>query len=94
MGKFVAPGAVRLLARWFPGTDESPVALHYPNAFFTGACLRAGELPLWNPHQGCGLPALGCGNAYPFSPFLAPFYLHPTPWVYSFGLLAGCSARP
>lgn len=83
------PSAARLMVVRFPGTDESPVALHYPSAFFTGACLRSGRLPLWNPHVGCGLPALGCGQSYPFSPFLAPFYLHPTLWVYSLGLVLG-----
>lgn len=70
--------------------DASPVLLHYPNATLAGRALRRGHLPTWNPCQGCGTPALGSGQVYPFSPFLWLFYLFPNPWIYTFGLLLGC----
>lgn len=70
--------------------DASPILLHYPNAALTGDALRSGHLPTWNPYQGCGTPALGSGQAYPFSPFLWPFYLFPNPWAYTLGLILGC----
>ena len=69
--------------------DNSPTVIHYPNAVFASQSLRSGELPTWNPYAGCGAPALGGGQIYPFSPFFWPFYAHPTPWVFTLGLLLG-----
>jgi hypothetical protein len=83
-------GAPPSIHRTFPCKDNSPVFIHYPNAAFTGACLREGRLPLWNPYLGCGAPGLGGGQVYPFSPFLWPFYLHSGPRAYTLGLLLGC----
>ncbi|MEW6758547.1 MAG: YfhO family protein [Acidobacteriota bacterium] len=83
-------GAPPSIHRVFPNKDNSPVFIHYPNAAFTGACLREGSLPLWNPFVGCGTPGLGGGQVYPFSPFLWPFYLHPGPRTFTLGLLLGC----
>ncbi len=82
-------GAPPSIYRKFPGGDNSPIMIHYPNAAFAGWCLQQGQLPLWNPYVGCGTPALGSGQTYPFSPFLWPFYVKPTPWVYSLGLILG-----
>jgi hypothetical protein len=82
-------GAPPSIYRRFPGNDYSPIFIHYPNAAFVGSCLRSGEFPTWNPYVGCGTPAMGSGQVYPFSPFLWPFYAAPSPWVYSLGLVLG-----
>jgi hypothetical protein len=81
-------GLVPRTAGRFP-RDNSPTVLHYPNAALASECLRSGRLPLWNPYQACGAPALGGGQVYPFSPFLWPFYVHPTPRAFTLGLLIG-----
>jgi hypothetical protein len=81
------PAVVKL---GLPRSDDSPIFIHYPNACFAGECVRRGELPLWDPYTGCGAPALGGGQTYPFSPFQWPFFLVPTPWVYTLGLFLGC----
>ncbi len=73
----------------FPGHDNSPILIHYPNAALTGQYVREGELPTWNPYVGTGQPAMGNGQVYPFSPFLWPFYLFPNPWVFTFCLILG-----
>ena len=69
--------------------DNSPVVIHYPNAVLAAQSLHSGELPTWDPYVGCGVPALGGGQVYPFSPFFWPFYGHPTPWMFTLGLLLG-----
>lgn len=81
------PGFRRTTAMRFPGADDSPLLLHYPNAWLTARALREGTLPLWNPYAGCGVPAMASGQVYPFCPFLWPFYLWPTAWAFSLGLL-------
>jgi hypothetical protein len=50
----------------------------YPNAEAAVRSLRAGELPLWNPYQGCGYPLLAgvlTGVLYPLN---FPYLLLPT----------------
>ncbi len=81
-------GLIPRTAGRFP-RDNSPTVIHYPNACLAAECLRSGRLPLWNPYQGCGAPGLGGGQVYPFSPFLWPFYAHPTPRAFTLGLLLG-----
>jgi len=81
------PGFRRTTAMRFPGADDSPLLLHYPNAWLTARALREGTLPLWNPYAGCGVPALASGQVYPFCPFLWPFYAWPSAWAFSLGLL-------
>jgi hypothetical protein len=83
-------GAAPSVRRRFPGVDNSPVTIHYPNAALAGTYLRAGRLPTWNPYVGCGEPALANGQIYPFSPLMWPFYAVPTPWIYTLCLLLGC----
>lgn len=82
-------GAAPSIHRNFPGKDNAPILVHYPNAAFAGSCLRDGRLPLWNPYVACGTPALGSGQVLPFSPFLWLFYVHSDPWTYTLGLLLG-----
>ncbi len=81
------PGFRRTTAMRFPGADDSPLLLHYPNAWLTARALREGALPLWNPYAGCGVPALASGQVFPFCPFLWPFYARPSAWTFSLGLL-------
>jgi len=69
--------------------DNSPTVIHYPNAALSAQSLRSGELPTWNPYAGCGAPALGGGQVYPFSPFFWPFFAVSTPWMFTLGLLLG-----
>jgi len=83
-------GARPSIYRKFPGNDNSPILIHYPNAKFTADCLRNGQLPTWNPYLGCGTPGMGNGQVYPFSPFFWPFYLRSTPWIFTLGLILGC----
>lgn len=78
---------------WVSATDAhwnaltwDGIAYFYPARHLLGAALRLGELPLWNPHQMCGMPFL----ASPQSAVLYPpnwiFGLMPTDLA--FGLLA------
>lgn len=62
------------------------IAYFYPARHFLGKSLRSGELPMWNPHQMCGMPVLA-------SPQSAVLY--PPNWLFAvlptditFGLLA------
>jgi hypothetical protein len=75
-------------ANRFP-KDNSPAVYHYPNAALASESIRQGEIPTWNPYNGCGTPALAGGSVYPFYPFLWPFYAWPNPWVYTLGFLLG-----
>jgi hypothetical protein len=83
-------GALRSPHRWGTWKDSSAITLQYPFAALTAQSLRCGHLPTWNPYIGCGSPALANGQCLPFSPFLAPFYGFPNPWIYTLGLLLGC----
>lgn len=59
-----------------------PIAAHLKQRFW------AGELPLWNPYNNCGLPFLAQWNTmvlYPGSLFIALF---PVPWAVNFFCLA------
>ncbi len=72
-------------AHWNALTWDS-IAYFYPARHLLGKALRSGELPLWNPHQMCGMPFLA-------SPQSAVLY--PPNWLFAvlptdltFGLLA------
>jgi hypothetical protein len=68
--------------------DLAPVTTFYAEKALAARALRGGELPLWNPFNGLGLPLLADGQSQPFSPFFLPFLAVSSPWVYSFCLLA------
>src|SRR5262245_3618062 len=62
-----------------PGGPDAPavtdlLAVFYPQLRYAFAELRAGHLPLWNPHLACGTALLGhpqIGFLYPlYAPFL------------------------
>jgi len=62
------------------------IARHYPARVFLGRAVRSGEIPLWNPHQMCGMPFLAdARNAVFYPPNLLFAILPPDRAV---GLLA------
>lgn len=81
------------MAPWDSGGDAhwnaltwDGIAYFYPARHFLGESLRTGRLPLWNPHQMCGMPFLA-------SPQSAVLY--PPNWLFgilptdiAFGVLA------
>ena len=56
----------------------------YPVAFHHRESLWRGEIPLWNPLNGCGIPFLAQWNTLTLYPLSACYLLLPMPW--SFGL--------
>ena len=65
------------------GTDAS--ILEEPIYEFIKQSLRAGILPLWNPHQGCGFPLIGMLETGIFFPLNLILYL--LPQLYSWDIL-------
>jgi Bacterial membrane protein YfhO len=49
----------------------TPAFYEWPLDRYIGRRLRAGELPLWNPHQGAGLPTVANYSTRAFFPFQA-----------------------
>jgi hypothetical protein len=62
-----------------PFIDPSGENLHQPADRLSMAELRAGRLPLWNPHGGLGTPHLAAGEAAPFNPLKWLFLLPARP---------------
>ena len=60
------------------------VAEFYPWRLFAAQTLRAGWLPLWNPHQFCGTPFVANSQSAVFYPFNLLFVLLPV--VRAFGV--------
>ena len=50
--------------------------------------VRAGRLPLWNPHAYTGSPLLANAQSAVLSPFTAPAYLFPVPFALALAALA------
>lgn len=48
--------------------DPSLYQLHAPVSFLTERLLKAGNLPLWNPDNGCGQPLVGDPQTFLLSP--------------------------
>jgi hypothetical protein len=85
-GKVLSPADVLLAQASFAGDRGplyepanrllmDPVLQFEPWLEFTRAELRAGRLPLWNPHVGCGAPHLANGQSAVFDPFHLIAYL-------------------
>ncbi len=53
------------------------VVVMFPSLSWSKTLLWQGELPLWNPYNGWGVPHLGNYQSAVFSPFSLPFYLLP-----------------
>jgi len=69
---------------WGPSLDPilaDPVCEVEPDRQFAIAELRAGRLPLWNPHEYCGQPFLAANQTAVLSPFRIPDYFWPAPTV-------------
>ncbi|MDW8310630.1 MAG: hypothetical protein RMK20_14750, partial [Verrucomicrobiales bacterium] len=49
----------------------------YPLAYFQRECFWRGELPLWNPWNGCGVPFLAQWNTMPLYPPVLLYLLLP-----------------
>lgn len=54
---------------------------------FATAEVRAGRLPLWNPHCYCGAPFLAANNTAVLSPFRVLDYLAPGPTTIAWGVM-------
>ena len=52
----------------------------YPLAFYHRECFWSGELPLWNPYNGCGMPFLAQWNTLTLYPLSLIYLLLPLPW--------------
>jgi hypothetical protein len=68
--------------------DLAPLTTFYAEKSLVASGLRRGELPLWNPNSGLGIPLLADGQSQPLAPFFLPFLVAPNPWVYSLCLVA------
>jgi len=68
--------------------DLAPLTIFYAEKSLVAAGLRRGEMPLWNPCNGLGVPLLADGISQPLAPFFLPFLAAPNPWVYSLCMLA------
>lgn len=67
--------------------DLAPITTTYAEKSLVAAGLRRGELPLWNPYNGLGVPLLADGQSQPLAPFFLPFLAFPNPWIYSICLV-------
>ncbi len=54
-----------------------PAVAFLPWLLFTRDQLREGQIPLWNPYNGGGIPLLANYQSAVFSPFALPFYALP-----------------
>ena len=65
-----------------PFIDPAPAWTSEPWAFPIGAMYRAGEPPLWNPHQGLGMPLAANMQSQALYPPRVPLFLAPSvePW--------------
>jgi hypothetical protein len=55
----------------------TPAFYEWPLNRYVGTVLRRGELPLWNPHQGTGIPVVGNYSTRVFFPFQVLLDLSP-----------------
>lgn len=94
--------AAALSAGGLPTTGRTPYYRdvgqnHLPNRALTAAMIRAGDLPLWNPHRGSGQPFMANPNSLVLRPTTPLFLLFPpdrahVPFMLSLMLLAGIAA--
>lgn len=73
------PGWNALAADW--------VLQYYPWRAFAAESIRAGEIPLWNPWQLCGMPFQANGQSALLYPPNALFWLLPLPAAFAWGAL-------
>ena len=78
---------LRYVSPWAAGSGPNPppwnsllwdgIAQYFPWRSYAAENLRAGILPLWNPHQFCGAPFLANGQSALLYPLNLPFWLLP-----------------
>jgi hypothetical protein len=61
------------------------VLQYYPWRHFAHTALREGEVPLWNPHQLCGMPFLANGQSAVLYPPNVLFWLLPVGYAFGVG---------
>ena len=83
--------ATRVDPNWRARNQQlsDPVVEFVPWLEFSRAELAQGRFPLWNPHNGCGVPHWANFQSAVLSPFSLPFYLLPLKWA----LLASAFAK-
>lgn len=93
-GRVLLPGAMLRGFAPFGGDAKAPwtilqwdaLAQYYPWRAFAAEQLRAGTIPLWNPHQFSGAPFLANGQSAVFYPLSLPFWILDT--ARAFGVAA------
>lgn len=68
---------------------SDPVVEFVPWLEFSRSELAQGRFPLWNPHNGCGVPHWANFQSAVLSPFSLPYYVLPLKWA----LLASAFAK-
>jgi hypothetical protein len=94
-GKFLVLLGLLLLV-FFPGILLGSSAFFYrdaglfsyPVAYYLRESLRAGQWPLWNPYNNCGLPFLAQWNTLALYPPSLLYVTLPFPWSLNLFLLA------
>ncbi len=76
------------LMPWAEDAEVGSIGVTWAENLYFARKLKQGQLPLWDPYTGCGVPTLDSGQCRPFNPFRLPFYLFPTTWVYSLTMVA------
>ena len=68
---------------WLPRNQllSDPVVEFVPWLEFSRGELALGRFPLWNPHNGCGVPHWANFQSAVLSPFSVPFYVLPLKWA-------------
>ncbi|HEY7434327.1 MAG TPA: hypothetical protein VIE41_04220 [Methylomirabilota bacterium] len=79
--------AGRRPANTFDVDIATPAFYEWPLDHFVGQVLRRGELPLWNPHQGTGIPMVANYSTRVFFPFQVLMDLSPVALWDFFSLL-------
>jgi len=85
-----SPAFKRLKAMpWAEDPEVGSIGITWAENLYFAWKLKRGQLPLWDPYTGGGVPTLDSGQSRLFNPFRLPFYFFPTSWAYSLTLLAG-----
>jgi len=68
--------------------DLTPAVINHPYDVLFARSFRSGQLPLWNPWNGCGSPVLAHLQTSPFFPLKALFYVAPCERTYDWFLVS------
>jgi len=64
--------------------DPAASAIKYvPYTKLVSDMWRRGEVPFWNPYNGCGVPLWANGEAFACAPLRLPLYVSPSPAVWN-----------